>query len=154
MDEMHMNENHPAFQLDLAQFRARLPRYGIAYATVFNAMREEVWKFCEQKGWHQDQNSMAEYVALLHSEVSEILEAWRDHHDAEPHYKIIKKGDSPTVVKPIGVDSEMADVLIRLLDTAHIFGVDLFQAYAEKMAYNRTRPYQHGGRTLKKGEAS
>src|SRR5262249_40737012 len=40
------------------------------------------------------------------------------------------------------------DVLIRLLDVCDIYGIDLATEYERKMAFNRTRPYQHGGRTL------
>jgi NTP pyrophosphatase (non-canonical NTP hydrolase) len=50
--------------------------------------------------------------------------------------------------KPEGVGSELADVLIRLLDMADVFGLDLTFEYERKVAYNRTRAHQHGGRTL------
>lgn len=50
--------------------------------------------------------------------------------------------------KPEGVGSELADTLIRLLDTADVFGIDLGFEYERKVAYNRTRSFQHGGRTL------
>lgn len=48
----------------------------------------------------------------------------------------------------IGVASEFADVLIRLLDECYRHDVDLEAEYERKMAYNRTRAYRHGGRTL------
>lgn len=136
-------------QYQLEQFKAKLPEYGIEFAGVLDALRREVRILNEAKGWREVQNSMAEYVALLHSEVSEVLEAWRDYHNAASQYRVIQNyGTGGYAVKPIGVDSELADVFIRLLDMCDVFGVDLFQAFIEKMAYNRTRPYQHGGRTL------
>ncbi len=107
---------------------------------VLNSMMHEVAELNVEKGWRNTINSFAEYVALLHSEASETLEAWRDFHDASPHYT--------DAGKPVGVPSELADAFIRLLDMCSIFGVDLYAAYKEKMEYGHTRPYQHGGRTL------
>ena len=36
-------------------------------------------------------------------------------------------------------------MLIRLLDIADIYGIDLYAEYRRKMAWNATRPYRHGG---------
>lgn len=85
------------------------------------------------------QNTFGDYIALLHSEVSEALEAYRSWKLADA----TEPGG-----KPEGVGSELADVLIRLIDTADVFGIDLAQEYHRKVAYNRTRSYQHGGRML------
>jgi NTP pyrophosphatase (non-canonical NTP hydrolase) len=150
MENEEMSDVQEFVEYQVGQFKAKLPEYGVEFRNVFSLLTAEVRSNCEEKGWHDDQNSMAEYVALLHSEVSEVLEAWRDHHDTKSHYNVIQVYDTGGyAVKPIGVDSDMADVFIRLLDTCDVFGVDLMQAFIEKMAYNRTRPYQHGGRTLK-----
>lgn len=43
---------------------------------------------------------------------------------------------------------KLADVFIRLLDMVDVYDFDLEAEYERKMAYNRTRPYRHGGRTL------
>jgi NTP pyrophosphatase (non-canonical NTP hydrolase) len=134
-------------------------------------MQEEVTSWCERKGWRGRGSAPVTFgdtMALLHSEVSEALEAYRDHrlmdatgtynpseHDAGCAYA--NPGDGYAMActcsfketaKPEGVGSEFADVLIRLLDDCGRWGVDLAFEYERKMAYNEKRPFQHGGRTL------
>lgn len=47
-------------------------------------------------------------------------------------------------LKPEGIPSEMADIIIRVLDICAFNGIDIAQAIADKMAFNDTRPYRHG----------
>ncbi len=103
-------------------------------------MAKEVGAWSIRKGWDPDpKRTFGDEIALLHSEVSEALEAYRDW-----------KFDDPTQEggKPEGVASEFADVLIRLLHYSHIHSIDLEQEYERKMAYNEQRPWRHGGRVL------
>ena len=83
--------------------------------------------------------SMVELLALIGTECSEAIDAYRDYKLADI------RGDNG---KPEGVRSELADIFIRLLDVCDIFGVDLEMEYERKMAFNRTRPFRHGGKTL------
>ena len=46
--------------------------------------------------------------------------------------------------KPEGIAVELADCIIRCLDTMHSLGVDIDAVVAEKMAYNASRPHKHG----------
>lgn len=51
-------------------------------------------------------------------------------------------------VKPEGIPSELADIIIRVLDTCGAWGVDIDTAVRTKLEFNRSRPYRHGGKAL------
>lgn len=52
------------------------------------------------------------------------------------------------IAKPEGVPTELADAVIRILDTCEVAGIDLGFEIERKMAYNETRAIRHGGRAL------
>lgn len=85
-------------------------------------------------GWYRDPvtgepvtRNFGEVVALMHSELSEALEADRKGlmDDKLPH-------------RP-GVEVEFADCIIRILDTAAALGLDVAGALIEKNRYNQQR---------------
>lgn len=90
-----------------------------------------------EKGFWDQPQTVAESIALMHSELSEALEDYR-------------AGESPNELKyepngkPIGIPSELADVVIRIADFCGYHDIDLEKAIADKMAYNETRPHMHG----------
>ena len=43
---------------------------------------------------------------------------------------------------------EIADVIIRALNFCGRHGIDIKKAIDEKMAYNKSRPFRHGGKVL------
>lgn len=105
---------------------------------MINEHMQEVYECNNQNGWYESDRTFGDYIALLHSEVSEMLEAYREGGLA----------DATTGAKPEGVGSEAADVYIRLLDLCCNFNINLKKEYERKMAYNLTRGYRHGGKLL------
>jgi NTP pyrophosphatase (non-canonical NTP hydrolase) len=134
--------------------------YSVSVRMALAEMTAEVREVNIEKGWRVPEggpgdNSFGDYVALLTEELGEMTKAYRkyrlDDATAAPCNVVAGQcfvhGRAATCdrPKPEGVGSEMADVLIRLLDTADVFGIDLAAEYARKVAYNRTREFQHGG---------
>ncbi len=106
-------------------------------------MQQECWQISEDHGFHDVGRTFGDACMLIVSEVAEALEAYREGNDpATTFYK--PSGPGSTLEKPVGIPSEIADVVIRCLDFAECYGFDLHTSIEEKMNYNRTRPYLHG----------
>lgn len=90
---------------------------------------------------HDDMERRAaiEKLCLIHSEISEALEEIRNG------WQFNEVRVDPTG-KPLGFPTEIADAVIRLLDLADACGIDLGAVIDQKLAYNRTRGYRHGGK--------
>ena len=67
-------------------------------------------------------------IALMHSELSEALEALRNH---------AKKDE---------LAEELADCCIRIFDYCGARRIDLQQAIKKKIRKNRLRPHRHGNK--------
>lgn len=101
-------------------------------------LMEQAHNTAVSKGWWDEERNVAEQIALQHSELSEVLEEWRDGHDL---VEVYHEGE-----KPCGIPIEYADLLIRVFDTCQQYGIDLEVALKIKMMYNTMRPYRHGGK--------
>jgi len=99
--------------------------------------QQEVHSIARSKGFDVRERNVAESLCLIHSEVSEAMECWRDD-DMEMRYAPDGSG------KPEGLPSELADVVIRVMDFMEGFGMNLEEAMEIKAAFNRGRPQLHG----------
>lgn len=118
---------------------------------------ERITRWGESKGWDKpalcatrgealaagstqpagvDTNAVLAKIALVHTELSEAVEEAR----LGKYVEYEKDG------KPEGVVVELADAVIRIFHLAGLLGLDLENAVLNKMQYNETREYRHGGK--------
>lgn len=117
------------------------------YAGQINNLARHIHRLNEK--WWQDpitknriERNVGELIALVHSEMSEALEAHRKNlmDDKLPHRK--------------GIEVELADAVIRIFDMAAGLGLNLGDALVEKLEYNRTRvDHTHAARLAPGGKA-
>jgi hypothetical protein len=141
-------------------------------AINLNELSREIHKNAVEHGWWPEKGLLGSHerydaefpgkIALVHSELSEALEAFRDHHGTKQIFLEDEHGE-PLLVdpsrasalehtefgfKPEGIPVELADVIIRVLDMAGAYGMDIQRALDLKMSYNRSRAHKHGGKKV------
>lgn len=109
------------------------------YQKTMQDRADEAHGLAIRKGWWPDEDQaraelldpelVASKLALVHSEVSEALEA-------------IRAGTCEEFAE------ELADVVIRVFDLAGACGISIEDEVARKHAKNQTRPHRHGGKRL------
>lgn len=123
-------------------------------ASALRDAQDRVYAANEANGWFEDDRTVGDDIALLHSEASEMLEAYRDGGLADQtkeveHHDLGAGVAGVTILpKPEGFGSEAADVFIRLLDTCKRRGVDLAFEFERKLSWNQARGHRHGGKNL------
>lgn len=104
--------------------------------------QKEAYRTAKSKGFHSSKEiNLWKYVGNIHAEVSEAWEEIRKP-DFEASRIYYRKKDN----KPEGFGMELADIVIRVLDTAETLGLDLEKFMFEKNEFNKTRPYRHGNK--------
>jgi NTP pyrophosphatase (non-canonical NTP hydrolase) len=103
------------------------------FLTAFNDIQAQAHRNAVSKGFWDVERNPGESIALIHAELSELLEG-------------LRKGNPPSEKIPefSQAEEEAADVVIRLLDMAGGAKWRLAEAIVTKMAYNAHRPYKHG----------
>lgn len=107
----------------------------MSFPSEFDKIAVEVNQTAIEKGWCEDDRNEGELIALMHSELSEALEALR--HGNPPDDKIPEFS---------GAEAELADVIIRIMDMAVAKGYRVGDAVVAKMEFNKSRSYKHGGK--------
>lgn len=120
---------------------------------TINEIAKAAYDNAVSKGFYENPPSVAERIALIHSEASEALEC-----DRKGKYCLI----SPLGIKEMHrqddaefskdfenyikdtFEDELADIIIRVLDLAASRDIDLEAHIAAKMRYNSLREYKHG----------
>ena len=158
-------ENHYAFH-NYVTVDGRLTSQGVAQVAFgVAALAEACFVNAKAHGWYdkyptvQDRN-VGEAICLMHAELSEALESYRDgepllwyEHSDPASVPVAKNGwsshqfnDNGEPGKPCGVASEFADTIIRILDLCAALQIPIADAIIQKHAYNHSRPYRHGNK--------
>ena len=90
--------------------------------------RQNGWNVFRSEEW-EDTYKVPAILALIHSEVSEALEAFR-RRDID------------------NFREEMADIVIRVLDCAGALDPDFDRTVNDKLEKNKNRGYRHGGKRV------
>jgi NTP pyrophosphatase (non-canonical NTP hydrolase) len=103
-------------------------RWKVIMNGEMSALIQEAHQTAIEHGWWDNPKHILELICLMHCELSEAAEAYRN-----------SEGDDRIV-------EELADVVIRIFDLCGSRGWNLEKAVRTKMEYNKTRPYRHGGK--------
>ena len=101
-----------------------------------------------RNGFWDRPKTPGEQIALMHSELSEALEFYRDGQPLDDPQTQVIWTPSKTGEKPDGFFIELGDTVIRIFDTMCYYGVSPEEMLRLKHDYNQTRPYRHGGKAI------
>lgn len=118
---------------------------------MINKLAQEIHENAKARGFFETPKNIGEMLCLIHSEVSEALEADRTQHYTEANMDVINGWVSDEDFKEHfnnevknSFEDELADVMIRVMDLAAFKGIDLEKHIHAKMRFNSLRAYKHG----------
>lgn len=126
---------------------------------LMEQLQKKAHKNSRDKGFWTgpDNENVPTKLCLMHSEISEWLEAFRKGNppcektypreaDGElAEIQIMEGGEWRTITSE---EEEAADLFIRLLDLCEYSKIDLARVTLSKMGYNSQRPHKHGGKKV------
>jgi len=107
------------------------------FMNSFNILAKGVHNNAINKGWWETDRNDGELIALMHCELSEAVEALRCNIDKSEH-----------IPEYSGVEEELADVILRIMDFAQARNLNVAEALISKMNFNMLREYKHGGKNF------
>ena len=131
-----------------------------------NELAKEVHENAVAHGWWEKPPTLPEALCLIHAELSEALEEYREGNPliygtcalaAEDCKfsgvcdRVGRPGEGEGIdgpCKPEGIAVELADVILRTLNLMAALGVDVDAVVMAKHKYNLGREYRHGGKAL------
>ena len=131
-----------------------------------NELAKEVHENAVAHGWWEKPPTLPEALCLIHAELSEALEEYREGNPliygtcalaAEDCKfsgvcdRVGRPGEGEGIdgpCKPEGIAVELADVILRTLDLMAAIGVDVDAVVMAKHKYNLGREYRHGDKTV------
>lgn len=109
--------------------------YEKSFVDSFDALQADVHANNKEKGFYDKPHDDCRTLLLMHSELSEAVEALREGNP------LSKK------IPPFSqLQEELADVIIRIMDFSAKQNLNLADAVIHKIHYNKGRPHMHGGK--------
>ena len=105
------------------------------FVQQWKAVAADVSEIALSKGWWDKDRNNGELLMLMVSELAEALEGLRHGNPPSEH-----------IGEFSAVEEELADVVIRIMDTAMARGWKVAEAIVAKIEFNRGREYMHGGK--------
>lgn len=118
---------------------------------MINKLSVEIHQNAKNKGFFDDEKNIGEMLCLVHSEVSEALEADRDDKYTTVSIQSINGWVNDEDFKKAFINNvkdtfedELVDVIIRTFDLAAYKGMDIESHIKAKMRFNSLREHKHG----------
>jgi NTP pyrophosphatase (non-canonical NTP hydrolase) len=105
------------------------------FISFFKKIQKDIYDNAVVHGWWGSKRNDGEVIALMHSELSEALEALRAGNPI-----------SEKIPPFSSLEEELADVIIRILDYAENNNFHIAEAIIAKNKYNFSRSYKHGNK--------
>lgn len=103
-----------------------------------NAVNKAFWEEHGEPVAGRYELTPAEILSKLMLTVTEVAEAAEDVREGKMETTLDERG------KPVGLGSELADIVIRVMDLAGGLGIDLESEMLRKASYNEGRERLHG----------
>lgn len=117
---------------------------------MLNELAKKIHQANCDKGFYDTPREMGTTLCLIHSEISEALEAHRHGRfckDPSVLLEMQKEADFQAAYDGLvkgTFEEEVADAIIRLLDLSGLEKINIEAHVAAKLRYNANRPYKHG----------